>query len=455
MPHPTPSNRWLPLIGLLALVGPAACGGGGSSGGAGGGNTYAIGGTVSGLASGASVVLQDNGADNLTVVADGSFTFATQLASGAAYRVTVLTQPSGQTCSVAGGSGTVAAVPVTSVQVSCGAASYAISGTITPAASGAGVAVTLGGAASATTFTDGSGHYTFGGLADGAYTVAPAAPDTTFAPSSAAVTVAGADVTTVDFTSTAKVVFFDDFAGSALSSAWTVISRHGEYSQSETECNIPQQVAVANGLLSITTAATPYTCGDFNIDGTVRTAPAQWPYVTGDVQWTHLNFTYGTVTVRAKFPAQATGLWPAIWLLDADCQVTNIYTADTGYSTCPSIYTSQYAEIDITECDLTNWCQLALANYGNSGSGGSGFPVCGYPVDTQFHVFTMVWTATVITVSVDGQPTGCSYASPMWTIPAKPQFLILQTQTGGSGGTPNDSLLPATFQIDYVKVTQP
>jgi hypothetical protein len=34
-------------------------------------------------------------------------------------------------------------------------------------------------------------------------------------------------------------------------------------------------------------------------------------------------------------------------------------------------------------------------------------------------------------------------------------FLIIQTQTGGGGGTPNNAYLPATFMVDYVKVTQP
>ena len=53
-------------------------------------------------------MLQDNGGDNLSVSANGSFTFATALASGAAYNVTVKTNPSGQTCSVSSGSGTIA-----------------------------------------------------------------------------------------------------------------------------------------------------------------------------------------------------------------------------------------------------------------------------------------------------------------------------------------------------------
>ena len=62
-------------------------------------------------------MLQDNGGDDLSVTANGSFTFATSLASGAAYSVTVKTNPSGQTCTVASGSGTVGSANVTSVAV--------------------------------------------------------------------------------------------------------------------------------------------------------------------------------------------------------------------------------------------------------------------------------------------------------------------------------------------------
>ena len=79
--------------------------------------TYAVGGSVSGLSG--TVVLRDNGGDDLTVTANGPFTFATKLAGGAAYNVTVKTNPSGQTCSVANGSGTIAAADVTNVAVTC------------------------------------------------------------------------------------------------------------------------------------------------------------------------------------------------------------------------------------------------------------------------------------------------------------------------------------------------
>ena len=79
--------------------------------------THSVGGTVSGLTG--TLVLQDNGGDNLSVTANGSFTFPTQLASGSAYSVTALTQPSGQTCTVNGGTGTIGSANVTSVVVTC------------------------------------------------------------------------------------------------------------------------------------------------------------------------------------------------------------------------------------------------------------------------------------------------------------------------------------------------
>jgi len=80
--------------------------------------TYSVGGNVSGLA-GSGLALQNNGGDTLAVAANGTFTFATELEEGSAYSVTVSTQPTDQTCSVANGSGTIAAANVTNVLVTC------------------------------------------------------------------------------------------------------------------------------------------------------------------------------------------------------------------------------------------------------------------------------------------------------------------------------------------------
>ena len=105
---------------LLIAVLLTACGGGSGGGGGGGGQSYTVGGAVTGL-SGSGLVLEDNGADDLKVSSAGSFTFATQLASGAKYGVTAKTQPSNpsQTCVVSNGSGTVGSSDVVNVTVAC------------------------------------------------------------------------------------------------------------------------------------------------------------------------------------------------------------------------------------------------------------------------------------------------------------------------------------------------
>jgi 6-phosphogluconolactonase len=82
--------------------------------------TFTVGGTVSGL-TGSGLVLQNNGGDPLAISADGAFIFASPLADGASYNVTVRTQPTSpaQTCIVKGGAGTVAGANVTGVTIVC------------------------------------------------------------------------------------------------------------------------------------------------------------------------------------------------------------------------------------------------------------------------------------------------------------------------------------------------
>jgi hypothetical protein len=98
------------VIAALSLLLIAACGGGG------GGSPVTVGGTVTGLVG--KLVLQNNAGDNLSVTANGTFTFATPLNEGAAYAITVLTQPPGPTCVVSNDTGT-ATANVTSVLVTC------------------------------------------------------------------------------------------------------------------------------------------------------------------------------------------------------------------------------------------------------------------------------------------------------------------------------------------------
>jgi len=77
---------------------------------------------------------------------------------------------------------------------------YAISGTLSPAAGGAGAAVTLSGPSSATATANSSGAYSFTGLANGSYVITPGHAGYSFAPATQGVTVSGSDVTGVNFT---------------------------------------------------------------------------------------------------------------------------------------------------------------------------------------------------------------------------------------------------------------
>lgn len=87
--------------------------------------SYSVGGAVYGLVG--TVVLQDNQGDNLTVTENGNFSFATPVANGSSYEVTVLTQPTDMNCTVAHATGTISDADVGNVAVTCVAAPVAVS----------------------------------------------------------------------------------------------------------------------------------------------------------------------------------------------------------------------------------------------------------------------------------------------------------------------------------------
>ncbi len=86
-----------------------------------------IGGQLSGLSPGESITVQNNSGDNLTLSANGSFSFATPVPGGGAYDVTIVTPASSpvlQTCTVSNGTGTVGTTPVGNVVINCDLLAY-------------------------------------------------------------------------------------------------------------------------------------------------------------------------------------------------------------------------------------------------------------------------------------------------------------------------------------------
>jgi hypothetical protein len=191
--------------------------------------TYTIGGTVSGLASGGTVTLEDNGSDTLSVTANGSFTFATALAAGSSYAVTVSGSPSGQTCTVASGSGTVAMSAVTSVAVTCagGHVTYSVGGT----ESGLTGTVTLQDNGGDTLSVTANGSFTFATQLTGgaAYSVTvsanPSGQVCTVGNGSG--TVGVASVTSVTVTCLSGVSDTFNRANGSLGAGWTDMSGGG------------------------------------------------------------------------------------------------------------------------------------------------------------------------------------------------------------------------------------
>lgn len=163
--------------------------------------TFAVGGTVTGLA-GKGLVLQNNAGDDVTVSADGAFTFPTKLASGKAFKVTVKTQPTGpgQVCTVSGGEGSVVSGDVKTVVVNCATNKFTVGGSVSGLAgkdlvlqNNAGDDIKLnanGTFAFATTVADGAAY---------AVTVKtqPGTPTQTCVVTKGSGTVAGANVTDV------------------------------------------------------------------------------------------------------------------------------------------------------------------------------------------------------------------------------------------------------------------
>jgi large repetitive protein len=288
-------------------------------------NTYTIGGTVSGLAAADSVVLQDNSGNNLTVAANGSFTFTTAIASGAGYSVSVFTQPTSpsQTCSVSSGSGTVASANVTNVLVACSTNTYTIGGTVS-GLSGTGLVLQDNAGNNLAVSSNGTFTFTTPVASGGGYSVTvytqPSSPAQTCSVSNASGTVASANVTNVLVACTTNTYT----VGGTISG----LSGTGLVLQDNAGNNLPVS---ANGTFTFTTpiasgggfSVTVYTqpsspaqtCGVTNGSGTVTTAnvtnvlvacTTNTPKDTPTIDWlTPFPITYGTPLSGAQLNAVA------------------------------------------------------------------------------------------------------------------------------------------------------
>jgi hypothetical protein len=155
--------------------------------------TWTITGSVGTAGSGATIALTGTSTATTTASSSGSYSF-TGLANGS---YTVTPSLSGYTFSPASVAVTVSGANVTAAAFTATAQTWTITGSVGTAGSGATIALT--GTSTASTTASSSGSYSFTGLANGSYTVTPTKSGYTFSPTSAAVTVNGANVTAAAF----------------------------------------------------------------------------------------------------------------------------------------------------------------------------------------------------------------------------------------------------------------
>jgi Glycosyl hydrolases family 16 len=229
-----------------------------------------------------------------------------------------------------------------------------------------------------------------------------------------------------------QIIFSDDFSTTTWPGPWFVMNRPGDAGNGEVGCYTANNLTRANGLLNITTKR--------------DTSCAGYSYTSGMVQWKTFAFTYGTIEVRAKL-AGGQGPWPAIWLLGADCQVSNQTTANNvGACNWPN---SGSDEIDIAEPLGSN--RTRVNQQIHTAAGAPGCSPSTTDVSQNFHTFGLIWRAGSATWTIDGATT-CVVTQ---NVPSRPMFLIINTAVGGiGGGTVNPATLPQSSVIDGVTVRQ-
>lgn len=178
------------------------------------------------------------------------------------------------------------------------------------------------------------------------------------------------------------------------------------------------------------------------------------------------DFLYGRVDVRAKLPA-GQGTWSAIWMLPSDPYryATQCKEGDEWQGSISCDAWPNSGEIDILEhvgYDMQtvhgtvhtkayywmNWEQRKAS-------------IEGIDIDQAFHVYSVEWSPTTITVLFD-DVAYFTYSNEQkgwqeWPFD-HPYHLILNLAIGGdwgrAGGPIDDNLFPTQMVIDYVRIYQ-
>ncbi len=227
---------------------------------------------------------------------------------------------------------------------------------------------------------------------------------------------------------TQAAIWSDEFSinGAPDASKWTYDLGAGGWGNSELQyyTNRSSNVVVQNGVLKITAVKESYSGSSY----TSARIKSQGLYA----------FTYGRIEISAKLPS-ALGTWPALWMLGSN--ITN-----TAWPAC--------GEMDIMEQkgNELNKIYGTIHYPGHSGGGGVGSTLTIANASTQFHKYTLDWSAAAIKMYVDNVlyltvPNSSS-------LPFNQNFFfIINMAMGGTfGGTISPSFTSDTMEVDYIRV---
>jgi len=241
--------------------------------------------------------------------------------------------------------------------------------------------------------------------------------------------------------------FADNFSGTSLSTRrWTRVTTAESGFHSGPECYLStgDGVRVANGRLRLKVARTsrPFLCESPRGDYTSQ--------YTGGYVTTMYKFqqTYGRFEIRARFPnVKVPGLHSALWLWPRTQTYGNIWP--------------QSGEIDVAEF-YTRYPDRAipyLHYVGDALDPDRTNNYCYVQRPQDFHTYRLTWTGRAITIRYDGKV--CVH-NDSWSplllqkpAPFDHPFVINLTQALGiydNAYQPNHTPLPATMQVDYVRV---
>jgi hypothetical protein len=171
-----------------------------------------------------------------------------------------------------------------------------LTGTITPAASGAGTTVTLAGPTTATATADAAGAFSFSALPNGTYTVTPSKSGTTFTPASRSVAISGGvSASSVDFTAIATFSV-SGTVSPAASGTGTSLALSGGGTVTANASGAYTFTGVANGSYTVTPAKSGFTF-----------TPSSQAITVSGANVTAVDFTAQPVTISGTITTAADG----------------------------------------------------------------------------------------------------------------------------------------------------